>query len=205
MRHPPPPPGSDENLLVASVADPGAFAALYDRHASGLLCWLRRQSDPDTARDLLAETWAAAWVARGRFRPEKGAAKAWLYGIARHQVLHFYRRLAVERRGRDRLGLEPAFATDATADADVRLDAQARRIELERLLGALTPAVREAVILRAVDQLGYDEIATRTRSSPQAARLRVSRGLRALRKAWATDSEPPAAVVTEIPRLSKAS
>ena len=114
--------------------------------------------------------------------------KAWLYGIARHQLLHFYRSLEVEQRARRRLGV--AEIEDPAAAADERVDAQARRAELEALLAGLSPAVREAVVLRAVEHLDHREIADRVGCSPQAARLRVSRGLRALRAAWA--AEPPA-------------
>jgi RNA polymerase sigma-70 factor (ECF subfamily) len=186
MSHPPPP---DEQLLVAARRDADAFAALYDRHAGGIARWLRRRADPETARELLAETWAEAWAGRSRFRAEKGSAQAWLYGIARHQLLHFYRSHEVEQRARRRLGVRVAFAHDDDS-ADERIDAQARRAELEALLAGLSPAVREAVVLRAVEQLDHREIAARTGCSPQAARLRVSRGLRALRAAWNSEAAP---------------
>ncbi len=179
---------------MAARRDADAFAALYDRHAPGIAHWLRRRADPDTARELLAETWAEAWASRHRFHPEKGTAKGWLYAIARHQLLHFYRDHAVEQRARRRLGLQEPFAPDASAAADARVDAQARRSELEALLAGLSPAVREAVILRAVEQLDHREIAARTGCTPQAARLRVSRGLRALRAAW--DAAPASAPAT---------
>jgi RNA polymerase sigma-70 factor (ECF subfamily) len=48
---------------------------------------------------------------------------------------------------------------------------------------------REAVRLRAVDELGYPAIARRLGISEQAARARVSRGLRAL--AAALDRHEP--------------
>ena len=57
--------------------------------------------------------------------------------------------------------------------------------ELARALDALPAATREAVLLRVVEQLDYAEIAARLGCTGQAARLKVSRGLRALRR------EPP--------------
>ena len=42
------------------MIDEAAFAELYDRHAPALAAWLRRRSDPDTAQELLAETFAEA-------------------------------------------------------------------------------------------------------------------------------------------------
>lgn len=188
MTHPPP---SDEQLLVAARRDSGAFAELYDRHAPGIARWLRRRTDPETAAELLAETWAQAWACRARFRPDRGTAQAWLYGIARHQLLHFYRSFEVEQRARRRLGVSVISAQEDPAPAaDARMDADAARTELETLLAALSPALREAVILRAVEQLDHREIAARTGCSPQAARLRVSRGMRALREAWAAEPTP---------------
>jgi RNA polymerase sigma-70 factor (ECF subfamily) len=189
MTHPPP---LDEELLVAARRDARAFTELYDRHASGIARWLRRRSAADTALELLAETWAEAWACRARFRPEQGTAKAWLYAIARHQLLHFYRSHEVEQRARRRLGVSVPIAQDDTSATDARVDAQALRSELEALLSNLSPAVREAVVLRAVEQLDHREIAVRTGCSPQAARLRVSRGLRALRHSWDAHGDPVA-------------
>jgi len=49
-------------------------------------------------------------------------------------------------------------------------------------LAHLPEAQQEAIRLRVVDDLGYDEAARRLAISPQAVRARVSRGLSALRK-----------------------
>jgi RNA polymerase sigma factor (sigma-70 family) len=171
---------SDEELLVLARTDADAFAELYDRHAGALADWLARRSPPDAAQELFAETFAQAWCSRRRYRPAKGPARAWLFGIARHLLHDSYRRLAVEDRARRRLGV--LEDTAPAPDADARLDAAALRAELETALEDLAPAVRVAVVLRVVEQLAYDELAARLGCSSQAARLRVSRGLRALRR-----------------------
>ena len=67
-------------------------------------------------------------------------------------------------------------------DADDRLAAAALGPELSRALDALPAATREAVLLRVVEQLDYADIAARLGCSAQNARLKVSRGLRALRR-----------------------
>jgi RNA polymerase sigma factor (sigma-70 family) len=150
------------------MLDEAAFAELYDRHAPPLAAWLRRRSDPDTAQELLAETFAEAWCGRRRFKPERGSPRAWLFGIAQNLLFGYYRRLEVEDRARRKLGvaaLEPAVYDDADA----------------RLAG-LAEGTREAVLLRVVEQLSYDELGRRLGCSSPAARLRVSRGLRELRR-----------------------
>jgi DNA-directed RNA polymerase specialized sigma24 family protein len=91
--------------------------------------WLERRSNPDAAQELLAETFAQAWIARRRYRPGRGPVRAWLFGIAPH-LLFGYRRLDVEDRARRRVGvsLEPYVVEDA----DERLDAAALGPELAR-------------------------------------------------------------------------
>jgi RNA polymerase sigma-70 factor (ECF subfamily) len=162
------------------MLDEAAFAELYDRHAPALAAWLRRRVDADAAQELLAETFAEAWCSRRRFKPERGPARAWLFGIAQHLLFGYYRRLEVEDRARRRLGvvLEPAL----DEDADARLDAVALRAELSARLARLGDGTREAVLLRVVEQLDYDELARRLGCSNAAARIRVSRGLRELRR-----------------------
>jgi RNA polymerase sigma-70 factor (ECF subfamily) len=56
-------PRSDAELLIASRDDPAAFRELYDRWAERLLAYFyRRVLDPEVAADLLAETFAVAFV-----------------------------------------------------------------------------------------------------------------------------------------------
>src|SRR4051794_41795282 len=85
--------------------DADAIADLYDQHARALLAFLaRRAADPEAAVDLLAETFAAAFKDRRRFRGDDPLP--WLYGIARHQLAGYFRRGRVERRALERLGGE---------------------------------------------------------------------------------------------------
>jgi DNA-directed RNA polymerase specialized sigma24 family protein len=86
-----------------------ALAALYARHARSVLVFLtRRTFDAEVALDLLGETFAQAVVNRRSFRGrDEGTAKAWLFGIARNQLKQYFKRGAVERRGLERLRLEP--------------------------------------------------------------------------------------------------
>jgi RNA polymerase sigma-70 factor (ECF subfamily) len=52
--------------------------------------------------------------------------------------------------------------------------------ELGRALASLSPSERQAVELRILEGLPYDSVAKRLQIRPDAARTRVSRGLRAM-------------------------
>src|SRR5262245_53031859 len=95
---------TDEELLRRTPRDPEAFAALYRRHAHAVAAWLlRRTRSPELAADLTAETFAAALRQARRFDPARGSAVAWLFGIARRELVDAFERGRVENRARRRL------------------------------------------------------------------------------------------------------
>lgn len=170
----------DAELLRASREDLDAFAELYDRYAERLLAYFaRRASSEDAALELCAETLSQAWVSRERFEDRHdGSAAPWLYGIARNVLLMSIRRGAVERATATRLGVLERL--DLPAEAATPEPAWADGAD--ELLESLPPSLGSAIRLRVVDQLDYDEVAAALGTTESAARVRVHRGLAALRK-----------------------
>lgn len=173
---------TDAELIVASAGDPDAFRELYDRWAETLLAYfVRRVHSPEVAADLLAETFAVAFERRGRFRDVGRPGGAWLYGIAAKELSRFFRRQKVELRAVARLGLRvPELAEEDAARIVALADLDAQRPALLAALGDIPPGLRQAVSLRVIDELDYEEIANRLSCSPTAARVRVHRGLKKL-------------------------
>lgn len=175
---------TDAELLVASRDDPAVFRELYDRWAERLLMYFyRRVLDPEVAADLLAETFAVAFERRHRFRDVGRPGGAWLYGIAAHELSHWFRRQRVEQRAVRRLGIEvPPMDDESIARIEAAIDMERRRPALSSALVRIPPGERDAVELRVIGQLGYDEIAVQLRCSEGAARTRVHRGLARLNR-----------------------
>lgn len=169
---------TDAELMKAAELDEAAFAELYGRHVSTVHAWFRRRLEW-AAADLTAETFAQAWLSRRRFRDEThGSALPWLFGIARNVARESARRDAVETRSRRRLGLPTDLASeDGYAAVEERLSP---RVALADGLEALPEHEREALELRVVAELPYEQVADRLGVRPAAARLRVSRALRRL-------------------------
>jgi RNA polymerase sigma-70 factor (ECF subfamily) len=166
---------------------PEDIARLYDEHADALLAFfVRRTYDPEAGVDLLAETFAAAFRDRAQFRGGADAARAWLYGIARHELLDFFRRGQVERRALKRLGVDRRPLTDAEYDRIEELAASNElRCRVAEELAGLPADQQEALRLRVVEERPYGDVARSLRITEQTARARVSRGLRALRESSA--------------------
>jgi RNA polymerase sigma factor (sigma-70 family) len=176
-------PRGDDELLRSARADPDAFAVFYRRHAHALLGYFyRRTGDAELAADLTAETFAAALDGAHRFRPERGPAVAWLYGIARRLLGHALRRGVVEDRARRRLGMSPLTLTDEgleRVEAIAAADATAHALQVA--FDALPADQRSAIQARVLDGRDYEEIARGAHTSASVIRQRVSRGLAGLR------------------------
>ena len=169
---------SDEHLL--SRRDAASFEQFYRRHVDQLLGFFaRRTGDPELAADLTAETFAAALASRRRYRPEAGAANAWLFGIATKKLSDAQRRGYAERRARRRMGMERLELTDEDITRIERLgEAESASALVERL----APDQRQAIEAHVVEGRGYAEIAQDLNTSEAVVRKRVSRGLAAVRQ-----------------------
>ena len=169
---------TDAELLLAARTDPMAFRELYERYADQVHGYMQRRTrDDDAAFDLTAETFARAWQARERFRDQAGGcAGPWLFGIARNVLAMSVRNRRLERDAAERLGV----LTEGEAAAAVPQEAWLEG--LDELLETLPEGQREAVSLRVIDDLAYAQVASSLGTSEESARVRVHRGLAALRR-----------------------
>ena len=176
-------PGAKISAVASFSLDADTTARLYRQHARAMVVFFaRRIYDADTAVDLTAETFAAAFADRRQFRgATEQEAIGWIYGIARHQLSAYFKKGQVERRALAKLGVGRREMTDAELE---RIDELAGTAELRERVAAglarLSPEQREALRLRVVEECSYEETAIALGISEQTARARVSRGLRAL-------------------------
>jgi RNA polymerase sigma-70 factor (ECF subfamily) len=181
----------DASLVRAAAAgDREAFARLYDLHALPVFRWFAWHvgREGTLASELTAETFAEALRSLDRFRGEAaGSGTAWLFGIARNLARQHARGRRVREQARRALGMPLAgYLDDDLERVPERIDADRLGVLLDEALAGLPEPQRRAVVMRIVEDLDYDEVACALQSSPQAARLRVSRGVRALRRRIAT-------------------
>ena len=175
------------------AGDREAFAVLVERHGSRIhSAILRMIGDPEAANDLAQETFLKAFSALASFR--KGAAfSTWLYAIALNQVRTEYRRRK-SMKGQAMLSLDAAGGPGDEPDGRPRepagrgpgpADEAGRKEEaalLHRALARLDEEYREAVVLRDLEGLSYEEIAEAVGVPPGTVRSRIHRGRAALRE-----------------------
>jgi RNA polymerase sigma-70 factor (ECF subfamily) len=178
---------TDAELLRASRSDPDVFRSLYSRYRERLFRYfVRRTGGEDAALELTAETFSRVWVMRERFEDQRdGSVAPWLFGIARNVLLMSVRRGEVERRTASRLGVLERLDLEAPVTVPEAGWAQGA----DELLDTLPLSQSEALRLRIIDELDYDEVAEALGTSRSAARVRVHRGLAALRQRLSNSKE----------------
>ena len=166
---------------MRTADDPEAFGVFYDRFEGRMLAFLSRATGrSEVAADLTAEVFAAALAGASGFRPELGTAQSWLFGIARHELADTWEHGRFEDRAPWRLVIEPLALRDELLE---RIDELGAGDQALRLLAALPEDQRAAVQGRVLEDRDYGELARSLRCSESVVRQRVSRGLRALRRA----------------------
>jgi RNA polymerase sigma-70 factor (ECF subfamily) len=171
---------SDEFLLDrAQSGDRESFGLFYRRHRDRVASFFHKQTFcPATTADLTAETFARALKGLGRFNSARGTGIAWLFCVANNVSREWLRKGVSNRRTADRLALvRGPLAGEEFARIGELSEVAAMRSALSEGLSMLTPALRDAVLMRVVSDLPYAEVAARLGCSPGAARVRVNRAL----------------------------
>ncbi len=175
---------SDEELLVQARQQPDAFEELYRRHVDKIIRFAaRRSGDPQSVADLVAHVWLEAIGSLDRFDPAKGKAVPWLLGIAAHVCASERHRRLQEHRTASRLAGRRMLDEDDFARLEREIDAAAIAPSVRSALAQLPPSERTVAELVIVEDIAPADAAAALGITPAAARMRLARARRKLRKA----------------------
>ena len=147
---------SDLDCLALSLSEPQAFETIFDRHFNAVHRYLHRRAGRDLADELAAETFAVAFERRASCRAS-GSALPWLFGIATNLLHRCWRAERRQLRAYGRSGVD--LWVDYEDEAAARVDSSALDPQLARVLAAMRPRQRDALLLYALADLSYKEIA----------------------------------------------
>lgn len=169
---------SDDELMTLTQAGArDAFEALVTRHAQRLVSLCARfLNDAQLGRDAAQDSWVLVWQRRERYRAE-GRFLQWLITVARNHCRNLHRRDKVQPRAE----LATREAPDSQAQID-QLLLEERRRRVHNALSELSPAMREALLLRYGEELPYEEMASVIGAKEVTLRSRVHHGLSILKQ-----------------------
>jgi RNA polymerase sigma-70 factor (ECF subfamily) len=160
----------------AKGGDADAFGLLYDRFQPEMLRYLTHQlRHRQTAEDLAQQVFLKAWQAIPRYQQRGLPFKAWLYRMARNQMIDHLR---VQRPVSDIEGVELSEPSEAEQRV---LTAELHGL-LQRALERLSPDHREVLVLRFLMEKPAAEIGQIMDRKEVTVRGLQLRALRALRR-----------------------
>ena len=168
------------------AGDAGAWEELVQQYHRRIynLCFRFAGSVGD-AQDLTQEVFIKMYRTLKTYDVERGAFITWITALTRNLLVDHFRRTKQERLT-DSLDAAPPERDDAMPlseqirDGRPAPDARAESEQLgeavHRALGRLSPDLREAVILRDLQEMDYKQIATVLKVPEGTVKSRINRG-----------------------------
>lgn len=173
----------DELVRAAAEGGEDAFAELvrlYEKRVYSLT--LRLCGSPEDAADAAQEAFLSAWRGLPAFRRE-AEFSTWLYRLASNAAIDLLRR-SKRRRGEASLDEEgsPIDAVDTAPSPQDCLEGAELRDAVAAGMDQLSESHRQALVLRELQELSYEEIAAVLEVDLGTVKSRISRARGALRK-----------------------
>jgi RNA polymerase sigma-70 factor, ECF subfamily len=171
---------ADRELIQRCIeGDDGAWAGLLQAHTRKIynLCY-RFTGRPSEAEDLTQEVFIKIFQTLKSFDPAQAAFSTWLNRVARNHLVDHYRRTKKDRVTSsidDELGgIEDK--PSPTSGPVAHVEARERKELLQQALERLSPDLREAVVLRDLQDLDYVEVAQVLGVPEGTVKSRINRG-----------------------------
>jgi len=176
---------SDAEIIEqARRGDPLAWEKLVVRYSKRIynLCY-RFVERTDQAEDLTQDIFVKVFRNLNNYRAETGSFATWLMSVSRNLLIDHYRQSKDERATisasasdeEEQPGLLENLAADAPTP-EAEMDRLEKVATLRKCLNRLSPELREAVILRDLEELSYQEISTVLGIPDGTVKSRINRG-----------------------------
>lgn len=176
-----------ERARRAPAGDTRAFDELMQRHRGRVVSNCRYMVSPGDAEDLAQEVLVKAYFALKKYE-QRSKFSTWLYRIKVNHCLNHRR--STRKHERD-VAIDDA-SPDADAlrvapEADAALERDADVSRVRAAVGALNETLRVPLVMRELDEMSYDDIATALGLSLSAVKMRILRARQELRLALEAD------------------
>jgi RNA polymerase sigma-70 factor, ECF subfamily len=160
-----------------------AFEALYRESRDDLYAYVGGLlRDRSAAEEVTSQAFERAWRKRRQLDPDRGPARAWLFGIARNAALDELRRRSRHGRLLDDASEQSGGAVAPRASGGDPAQIAVQRTALRQAMESLSGRERELVALKYFAGLSNAEIATVIGTSESNAGTKLHRVIEKLRR-----------------------
>ena len=166
-------------LAAARTGADWAWERIYDSLSATMLGYLRARGAPDPD-GVCGEVFCQLVRDINRFEGDEAGFRSWVFVMAHHRLLDDLRRR--QRRPETLAESEEMAAIEDPGDVEAQVVGRATEEELRRLVGELTPAQRDVLLLRVFGGLKVEEVAHAVGRRVGAVKALQRRGLETLRE-----------------------
>lgn len=133
----------------------------------------------DLAEDLTQEVFLKVFRTLHSYRPESGTFETWIVRVARNHFIDDYRKYKTERQQTSPMDDQYDMASPGGAsmeNPDRALERSETSARVHRLLSKLPEDQREAVVLRDLEEMSYEEISDILGVPLGTVKSRINRG-----------------------------
>lgn len=164
-------------LARAKQLDPAALRALHQRFYEPVARYVQfKVGDPRTVEDLSGEIFVRVLEGLRRGKAWRDSPQGWIMGIARNVVADYYRK----RERQPEVELSEQMVSTNETDPSHRAIASERKQLLMRAIHELTDEQRDVILLRFMEGVDVQGVATAINKTPGAVKALQHRALRAL-------------------------
>jgi len=172
---------TDAELVKGCLAgDHGAWETIVRQHHQRIYNLAYRFTGRfDESEDLTQEIFLKVYRTLNSFRPESGALVTWMVRVGRNLIIDHYRKFKTERSQTDPLEVEYEKAEENPAryvSPERALEQRELSERVHRALLRVSEDLREAVILRDLEEFTYEEISEMLSVPVGTVKSRINRG-----------------------------
>lgn len=182
----------DRQAIAARLVDrcaSGDQQALAELHSLFSQYMLRVTSrivrNAEVAEDVVQEVFLYAWRNAGRYDPRRSTVSTWLWQISRSRAIDYLRRRSTRERAHTRFETQAETSHEPPVEREI-LGGELR-LHLDKALGKLPAAQREALTLAYYSDMTQTEIADQTDTPLGTVKTRTFLAMRKLRSELPAD------------------
>lgn len=179
-----------EKELVKTVlsGDERAVEEFYQRHFPKVANYVFGKIDnPFDAQEVIQDIFVSAIDCLPTFS-FKSSLSTWLFGIAKHEVVDYYRKKKIKTILFSRLSFLETLADRALGPEEEMIE-QEIKVQIKLVLSRLSEGYRQILRLKYMQGYSVAQVANVLGISSKAAESRLTRARLAFREAWVMESE----------------
>jgi RNA polymerase sigma-70 factor (ECF subfamily) len=171
----------EEHKLIILLKEDSeyAFQLIFDKHRNRIYkTAIKFLKSPIIAQDVVQDVFLKLWFERNNLNENK-PIEAWLYTVAKHNILNKLRKIANDWKAVDQYANQITYEDNKT---DHKLIDGQYQSHLSKAVSKLPEQQKLVFLLSRNDKLTYDQIGQKLGISPLTVKTHLSRALHFLKK-----------------------